>query len=289
MGAVVTVMNMKGGVGKTTLAANIGGMLSVYEFGGRRRSVLLLDYDPQFNLSQMWLSTATYVGLENAQKTTLAILIDDPLALNPYHLQVPDNATPPKVDAIAHEVYPTSKWRERLSIVASTLDLMYVALADPDQKTATMEERFAKFIAECRQKYDVTIVDCHPAGSLFTKTALRNSEHVIIPVVGERFSLRGVGLMMRFIEDKALDAKRPLPHIVFNRMPRVGISHEERTIRANTSYSGKCLTETLRLFKAFADPTEGSGFVWHSHKPHSNRAFRNLAAVTREIVSRLNI
>lgn len=76
MGTVVTIMNMKGGVGKTTLAANIGGMLSMYEFGGRRRSVLLVDYDPQFNLSQMWLPTSTYVGLETARKTTLAIWPD---------------------------------------------------------------------------------------------------------------------------------------------------------------------------------------------------------------------
>ena len=240
MGAVVTVMNMKGGVGKTTVAAHLGGMLSMYQLGGRRRSVLLLDYDPQFNLSQMWLSTAAYLKLEKGRKTTLSILVDDPLSLNPFHLQVPDSATPPKVDTIVHELYFPTKFRERLCIVASTLDLMYVALAEPDQKTTTMEERFAKFIKECREKFDVTIVDCHPAGSLFTKTALRNSDHVLIPVVSERFSVRGVALMMRFLEDKALDAKKPISHIVFNRMPRAGISQEESTIRSNPAYSGKC-------------------------------------------------
>jgi chromosome partitioning protein len=289
MGRVVTVMNMKGGVGKSTVAAHLGGFLAMYEIGGRRRSVLLVDYDPQFNLSQMWLPSPVYVSLEKARKTILSVLLDDPTKLNPYELQVPTNATPPSVDTIAHPIYVKSKFREILQIVPSTLDLMYVALAEPDQKTDTMEKRFKTFIAEARQKFDVVLIDCHPAGSLFTKTALRNSSHVLIPVVPERFSLRGVGLMMRFIKNKAVGATSPIPHILFNRMPTRGVTHEERTIRGDSLYTGTCIQETLKEFKAFTDPTEGSGFVWFSRKPHSTRAFKNLHAVTAETVGRMGL
>src|SRR2546426_875019 len=99
VGAVITVMNMKGGVGKTTVAMHLGGMLARYKSGASvsARKVLVVDYDPQFNLSQAFIPAAKYFELESARKTTIAILIDDDSALNPYHLQVPGNHTPPKV------------------------------------------------------------------------------------------------------------------------------------------------------------------------------------------------
>ncbi len=55
MGTIITVMNMKGGVGKTTVTAHLGGIFARYDILGRPRKVLLIDYDPQFNLSQVFL------------------------------------------------------------------------------------------------------------------------------------------------------------------------------------------------------------------------------------------
>ncbi len=55
MGTVVTVMNMKGGVGKTTVAMHLGGVFARFRVQDRSRKVLLIDYDPQFNLSQSLL------------------------------------------------------------------------------------------------------------------------------------------------------------------------------------------------------------------------------------------
>ena len=51
MGKVLTIMNMKGGVGKTTVAMHLAGFIARYNLGKSRR-VLAIDYDPQFNLSQ---------------------------------------------------------------------------------------------------------------------------------------------------------------------------------------------------------------------------------------------
>ena len=96
MGTVVTVMNMKGGVGKTTVTANLAGILSSYIVGGKPAlNVLMIDYDPQFNLSQAYIESSKYFALEKARKTTLAVLMDDATALDPYKLQVPGNHKPP--------------------------------------------------------------------------------------------------------------------------------------------------------------------------------------------------
>lgn len=289
MGVVVTVMNMKGGVGKTTIAMHIGGILCAYKLGTHktRKKVLLIDYDPQFNLSQAFLSAKTYFALEKQRKTTISILLDDDSDLNPYHLQVPGNANPPSVATIASRIRTLSD--SYLDIVPSTLDLMYVALGQANTQIKPIEERFEKFINECKSIYDIIFIDCHPAGSLFTKTSLNNSEHVIIPVVPQRYAVRGIGLMMNFIAAKKHGTHGLTPHILFNATGRVGISAVETEIRSNPTFAAHCMSNSLKRYSAFSEPEGGTGFVWFSKKPYSTEAFRNLLTVSHEFLTRIGI
>lgn len=287
MGTVLTVMNMKGGVGKTTVAMHIGGMASRYSLGGKsQRKVLLIDYDPQFNLSQALLPAKTYFQLEKERKTTIAVLLDNEDDLNPYQLQVPGNHKPPKVQSIATNIY-AMKGGGRLDLVPSTLDLMYVALGQGNSQWQPIEERFQKFISEARDLYELVIIDCHPAGSLFTRTSLRNSDHVLIPVAPQRYSVRGISLMLRFVDAHKSGEKGAVPHILFNMAPRSGISDQEATIRASPTYAKYCLDNTLKHYSAYSEPEDGRGFVWFSTKPWSTTAFRNLESVAKELVHRL--
>lgn len=284
MGAVITVMNMKGGVGKTTVAMHLAGVLARYDFKGKYRKVLAIDYDPQFNLSQAYLQPKTYFALEGQRKTTLSILVDDDTDLDPYQLQVPGNHSPPKLEKLVTPIYGSK--HSHLHLIPSTLDLMYVALGQAASQTKPIEERFAKFIAEARPLYELIMIDCHPAGSLFTKTSLRNSDHVLIPVAPQRYAVRGIGLMLQFIAAKNAGATAPTPHILFNATPRTGIAPEETAIRADTKYAPYCMTNTLKKFKVFSEPEGGAGFVWSSGKPYSTEAFRNLFQVANELMSR---
>lgn len=288
MGKVVTVMNMKGGVGKTTVAMHVAGAMARYRHAGLEgiKRVLMIDYDPQFNLSQAHLPSKLYFDLEAQRKTTLAILVDDDADLDPYEIQVPGNHVPPSVKALRSEIINFSDGG-CLHIIPSTLDLMYLALGQTTHQLKPIEERFAKFIKECRETYDLVVIDCHPAGSIFTKTSLRSSDAVLMPVVPEKFAARGIGLMLKFIQAKKQGGHSPVPHILFNRTARGGPSNIETAIRANPTYSQYCLTSTLKLFGAFAEPEEGKGFVWSSTKPYSTQARRNILNVTSEFVKKI--
>lgn len=289
VGQVVTVMNMKGGVGKTTVSMQLGSMAASAIFPKQvPKKVLLIDYDPQFNLSQALLPSKRYFELEAEKKTILSVLVEDDLALDPYHLQVPGNEIPPKLAEIKTQIL-AFKNGSRLDLIPSTLDLMYVALGQANTSTKPMEVRFEKFIKECKKEYDLIIIDCHPAGSVFTKTSLRNSDHVLIPVAIQRYALRGIGLMMTFIESKNQGIKGPTPHILFNLTGRTGITKQETEIRENKRYELHCLKNTLKKYGAFNELDGGKGFLWQNKKSYSTEAWRNAAMVTSELLYRMGV
>jgi chromosome partitioning protein len=289
LGTVVTVMNMKGGVGKTTVALHLSGALARNGWIGKgHRNVLVIDYDPQFNLTQALLPPRTYFGLEKARKTTLSILIDSDDDLDPYVLQVPGSHRPPKVADVIHTVYIAPNGG-KLDLVPSTLNLMYVALGEATANPKPIVERFAKFITEARSMYDVILIDCHPAGSIFTQTSLKNSDHVLIPVMPQRYAVRGIGLMMDFIKAKEAGGKGPMPHILFNHVPRTGVARQELEIRNEKKFSNFCMKTTLKKYSAFTEPEGGAGFVWQSSKAYSTEALGNLLSVTREFANRIGV
>lgn len=277
-------MNMKGGVGKTTVAMHLGGMIGLGCIPGGPRRVLLIDYDPQFNLSQAWIDPERYATLERANRTTLSILQDDDADLDPFELQVPSSRRAPDPESLVENLYSSEDGH--LDIVPATLDLMYIALGEADSPTAVIRHRFADFIEKCRHLYDYTIIDCHPAGSVFTRTSLQNSDHVIIPVVPGNYSSRGVALMLKFIAATGVGNSGPIPHILFN-LSSGRPSADVRAIRAHPRLGRHCIRLSLRRYKAFSDPVAGHGFVWYSKRPYSIRAFINLHGVVREIISRI--
>lgn len=287
MGTVITVMNMKGGVGKTTVAAHLGGFFAQYDINDRARRVLLIDYDAQFNLSQMFIPAPIYFQLERRRRTSLAILQDDETDIDPYHIQVPGNYDPPALSKLKYSVYKFADG-SCLDIVPSTLDLMYIALGQSARRTNPLEERFSKFVTNCKRNYDVVIIDCHPAGSILTKTSLQNSNHVLIPVAPDRYAVRGIGLMLRFIESHRPGDQAPQPHILFNDTPRRGTPPVEVEIRRDRRFAAFCLESTLKHYKAFAEPMGGKGFVWSSKKPWSTEAFHNALTVTQELAVRID-
>lgn len=125
---------------------HLGGIISLYKFGGKLRKVLLIDYDPQFNLSQAFIPAKTYFELEKKGKTILSVLQDDKTDLDPFHLQVPGNEEPPEVTDITHKIYKPSRDERCLDIIPSTLDLMYIALGQSEKRTKPIEEVAEEFI-----------------------------------------------------------------------------------------------------------------------------------------------
>jgi chromosome partitioning protein len=187
-GATVALMNMKGGVGKSTLSANLG-WFCAYK---KDQRVLLVDLDPQFNLSQYVMGTKRYEEHLDAKKGTI--------------LDIFEQATPPAVSGRPKKVTVTpdqviahvQSWNDGslIDLIPSSLDLAWT-LKNPSGK----EQLLAHFLEEVRESYDLILIDCPPTESMLTSAAYLASDSVLIPVKPEFLSTIGLPLVVKSLGD----------------------------------------------------------------------------------------
>jgi chromosome partitioning protein len=161
MGIVISLLNHKGGVGKTTSTINIGAGLA--ELG---KKVLLIDLDPQANLT---LS----LGIPR-QKFTIYEALRGESDLVPYNV------------------------KRNLDVVTSTLDLSgaEMELVNEAGREYIMRELFAVI----QDQYDYILIDCPPSLGLLTLNALTSSRYVIIPLQTEFLALQGLAKIKQVID-----------------------------------------------------------------------------------------
>ncbi len=161
MGKIISLLNHKGGVGKTTSAINIGAGL--VELG---QKVLLIDLDPQANLS---LS----LGIPR-QRSTIYEALRGESELEPF------------------------TYREGLDVVMSTLDLSGAEMELINE--AGREFILRELFEPVKEDYDYIIIDCPPSLGLLTLNALTSSDLVYIPLQAEFLALQGLAKIKQIID-----------------------------------------------------------------------------------------
>ena len=200
---VLMFMNMKGGVGKTTLAVEISRTLA-YDYD---KHVLLIDYDPQANASLAFFNATAYFALLDDGKSVAHCLMPDNQANDPFSVVGTSPST-----AVDHKTYSVNvrRWyyrqdkekkAGRLDLIPGNLDLMRLALnALTSEQSNRLLSRWNGLIASAKASYDCIVVDCHPAGSFFTKSALLASNAAIVPVTSDAYAATGLHMMRRHME-----------------------------------------------------------------------------------------
>ncbi len=166
MSKVISFINQKGGVGKTTTCVNMSSYLA--EMG---KKVLLIDMDPQGNATSS-------VGLNKEEKfkTVYDVLIDD--------------------EPIENVIRPTKY--NNLHIIPSNVDLAgaEIELVQVNSR----EQVLRKALAKVRDQYDYVCIDCSPSLGLISVNALTASDSVIIPIQCEYLPLEGLSVLMYTIK-----------------------------------------------------------------------------------------
>ncbi len=202
MAISVSLINMKGGVGKTTLAAQIAHAAS-------RRGIrtLAVDLDPQANLSQALLSPERYVKHLRNKKPTIVQLFDQ------YLPSMEESGGPTPIEP-QQLILKNAGFSNQVDLIVSRLELSHT-LKNPTGK----ERRLARILSKIENKYQLILIDCAPTESILTEAAYHASRYALVPVKPEYLATIGLPLLARSIRDfKYENSDRALDicGIVFN-------------------------------------------------------------------------
>lgn len=192
MGKVISVINMKGGVGKTTLSIGISDYIS--DIG---KKVLIIDADPQFNATQALLDTYKskdkddvngnfYTTYVQAKEKTIFRLFE-------MDRNIRDKFEMPSSDDIIISL------KDNLDILCGDLSLVLANSISNHQYV----NRIKKFIRDnkIREKYDYIFIDCPPTLTIYTDSALMASDYYLIPNKIDRYSIVGINSLQRAIDN----------------------------------------------------------------------------------------
>lgn len=205
MAITVSLINMKGGVGKSTVTVNLAWHFAAYENWLKR--VLVIDLDPQFNASQYLVGVREYQQILDSNTPTV------------WNIFEQGTRTPagmiPRVSA-DDAIINVKKIRGggKIDLIASRLELS-LTLKNPGNK----EKHLSKIVSEIEDNYDLILIDCAPTESILTTAAYLCSDYILVPVKPEYLSSIGlpllVGSMSDFLSENN-DRKLELAGVVFN-------------------------------------------------------------------------
>ena len=252
MTKIISVVNQKGGVGKTTTAMNLAAYLS--ELG---KFVLLVDMDPQGNASS---------GLGHSKESIKEGIYEALAKQRRIHDVVKNTA------------------HDGLRVAPSTPNLAgaNVELIDVDRR----EFQLADLLEEVKHAYDYVIIDCPPSLGLLTINSLVAADELLIPVQAEYYALEGLGQLLETVSLIQTHVKPDLKILgavitMFDQRTRLSedIMNELYKYFPDTIFRS-VIPRTVRLAEA---PSFGKSIAQYDPNGKGGRAYERLA---REILEK---
>ncbi|MGZ8178824.1 ParA family protein [Williamsia sp. SKLECPSW1] len=223
MPAVIATINLKGGVGKTTVTAGLGEFLAG-EFG---RRVLLVDLDSQMNLTAMMIGPQRWLDL-NGRGATLARLFADLLD---------DTHTFRLADTLQRDVSCVDGV-DGVDLVPSSLDLIELgeelsALRVGRDDTLAAVGVLGAALAPVLDDYDVVLLDCPPSMGPLTLNGLAMAHGYLVPTIPDVLSTYGIGQVQTQIARFADELGRPIVElgVVISKYRGNAAIHKETVMR----------------------------------------------------------
>ncbi len=248
MSYVIAMSNHKGGVAKTTSAVNIGAGL-----GNLGKKVLLIDIDPQANLTQS-------LGIQRSEFTIYEAI----------------NGSTDELPIV--EVTPS------LFVVPSSLDLSGAEIEWSSE--AGREYLLKEKIDPIAHQFDYVIIDCPPSLGLLTINALTAAHQVFIPLQAEFLATQGVAKLVEVVEKikKRLNKNLEIGGVFLTQYDKRKILNRDVAESIKNFFQSKVFNTKIRENVALAE-APSSGLDVFRYNPKSNGA-TDYHALCREILKK---
>ena len=258
MGKIISLVNQKGGVGKTTTSINLASSLGLL---GKR--VLLVDIDPQGNAT-------TGVGIEKGG-----------LSASLYEALLGDKNI--------NESIVKTKFKN-LSVLPSSINLAGIDMEfinkQKEDPTFSKLTQLKKILGEVKDNYDYILIDCPPSLSTLTTNALAASDSVLIPVQCEFYALEGIMQLLNTVRiaRKNLNPNLEIEGVVLTMLDSRTLLGLE-VVENIRSYFKEKVYDTIipRLVVLAEAPSHGKPIADYNYKSKGTAAYLNLA---KEVIER---
>ena len=258
MGKIISLVNQKGGVGKTTTSINLSSSL-----GHLGKKVLLIDLDPQSN-------STTGLGVDRGKiKKSIYNVIMGECEIK---------------EAIIKTQF------KNLSIIPAMIDLAGVDIEliqiSVQDKEFVITEQLKKQLEMVRDRYDFIIIDCPPNLGILTTNALAASDSVLIPIQCEYYSLEGVNQLLHTVlkVQQKVNPNLSFEGVLLKMLDGRTLLGLEVVEDVRKFFNEKVFSTIIpRLVKLVEAPSHGKPIIEYDPKSKGALAYLNLA---KEVIDR---
>ena len=234
---IVSFINLKGGVGKSTLALVIGEALAFLE---PRHRVLLIDIDVQSNLSYATTCQRRLDELESSGRTVYHMFADA-LQGKAWDIRAAINKTCSNIVGNTHLHNLVCR-----PVLGELEEDMLAMLERGDKLGVSFREILTRHIDKIRDDYDYIFIDTPPSLGILTLNGLTAAGYVLIPISCEYMALRGLRMLL-----DTLESVREVTNPNLQILGVLATRYDGRTINSREIYSYLeqfCQREGIRLF-----------------------------------------